>query len=66
MTTFYPLLTLLSVVLFGFLGWYLARKRNHNAILWLVLGAFLPPLLIVLFFLKPKEDAADEGELDEG
>lgn len=68
MTTFYPLLTLVSIVIFGFLGWYLARKRNRNALLWLVGGAFLPPLLLILVFLKPMDAApeSDEGELDEG
>jgi len=68
LTTFYPLLTLLSIAIFGFLGWYLGRKRNRNAILWAVGGAFLPPLLIILLFLKPADATpnADEGELDEG
>jgi hypothetical protein len=68
LTTFYPLLTLVSIAIFGFLGWYLGRKRNRNALLWLVMGAFLPPVLIVLLLLEPLDAAAgaDEGELDEG
>ena len=69
LSTFYPLLTLISIVVFAFLGWFLAGKRNRNVILWLVLGAVLPPLLIVLFFLKPAvapEPSDEDGELDEG
>ena len=69
LSTFYPLLTLISIVVFGFVGWVLARKRNRNAFLWPVLGALLPPLLLILFFMKPaaEEEPTDaDGELDEG
>ncbi len=66
--TYYPLLTLVSVVVFGGLGWFLARKRNANSILWAVIGALLPPLLLIMFFLKPRaaEPEMEQGELDEG
>ena len=47
MANFYPLLTLISVVVFAGLGWFLARKRNRNGILWAVLGAILPPLILL-------------------
>lgn len=69
LSTFYPLLTLISIVVFAFVGWVLARKRYRNAILWPVLGALLPPLLIILFFMKPAVEAEpsdEDGELDEG
>lgn len=69
MTAFYPYITLLSIVLFGALGWIVAHNRGHNRIIWAVMGAIFPPLLIILWFLKPnEEDAAadDGGELDEG
>jgi hypothetical protein len=66
---FHPALTLISVVIFAGLGWFLARKRNANGIIWAVLGGVFPPLLLIMFFLKPgaaPEAAGDEGELDEG
>jgi hypothetical protein len=73
LTSFYPLLTLISIVIFAGLGWFLAGKRNRNGVLWLVLGAFFPPLLLILFFMKPAEpdgeeddDKAGGGELSEG
>lgn len=71
MTSFYPLLTLISIVIFAGLGWFLAGKRNRNGVLWLVLGAFFPPLLLILFFMKPAEpepegDEDGGGELSEG
>jgi len=67
LTSFYPLLTLISIVVFAGLGWFLAGKSNRNSALWLVLGAFFPPLLLILFFMKPAEpDGEEDGELSEG
>ncbi len=65
---FYRLLTLLSMVIFAGLGWFLANRRNRNGILWAVGGALLPLVLLVLLFLKPVADEPedDAGELSEG
>jgi hypothetical protein len=65
MEAFYPLLTLVSVVLFVWLGRRMAIHRNRNGIGWGIAGGLLPPALLVLLMLKPRtkaEVAADEAE----
>ena len=65
MQTFYPLLTLVSVVLFVWLGRRMANARNRNPLGWAIAGGLLPPVLLVLLMLKPRtkaEAAADEAE----
>jgi hypothetical protein len=66
MAAFYPLLTLISIIVFVWLARRLAMARNRNVIGWSVAGALLPPVLIVLYALKPlaadaEDDAAGEG-----
>ena len=63
MSTYYPLLTLISIVLFGWLGHRLAGARNRNRLAWGIGGALLPPGLLVLFML-PTLDAAEIGDSD--
>jgi hypothetical protein len=65
---YHYLLTLVSMVLFAWLGYRLADKRNRNALVWGMAGALLPPLLLVLLFLKPLdgEPEIDAGELNVG
>lgn len=63
MAPYYPLLTLLSVVFFAWLGRHLAIKRNRSGLLWGVGAALLPPVLLVLVLLKPLE--ADDEDEDE-
>ncbi len=72
MPVYYPLLTLLSIAVFAWLGRRLAKSRNRNALAWGVGGALLPPALLALVMLRPlttaeaAEDANDDtGELDE-
>jgi hypothetical protein len=62
MPAFYPLLTLISIVVFVWLARRMAVARHRNVLGWGVAGAILPPLLIILYALKPiaAEDAADE------
>jgi len=64
MAAFYPLLTLISIVVFVWLARRLALGRNRNVIGWGLLGAILPPALIILYVLKPlaPEDDGDEDE----
>ena len=61
----YPLLSLASIMFFAWLGHFLADRRNRRAVGWGVAGAILPPLLIILFFLKPLADEPDEAEAAE-
>ena len=62
MAAFYPLLTLISIVVFVWLARRLALCRNRNVIGWGLVGAILPPALIILYVLKPlaPEDDGDE------
>jgi hypothetical protein len=53
MPAFYPLLTLISIIVFVWLARRLALTRNRNVIGWSVAGAVLPPLLVILYALKP-------------
>lgn len=64
MAAFYPLLTLISIVVFVWLARRLALARNRNVIAWGLIGAILPPALIILYVLKPlaPEDEGDEEE----
>jgi hypothetical protein len=64
MAAFYPLLTLISIVVFVWLARRLALGRNRNVIGWGLVGAILPPALIILYLLKPlaPEDDGDEDE----
>ena len=66
MPAFYPLLTLISIIVFVWLARRLALARNRNVIGWSVAGAVLPPLLIILYVLKPvaadPDDDATDGE----
>ncbi|MGE3474483.1 MAG: hypothetical protein AB7H70_01615 [Rhodospirillaceae bacterium] len=64
MPAFYPLLTLISIVVFAGLARHMARARNRNVLGWVVAGALLPPLLIILYALKPaapEEETGDEA-----
>jgi hypothetical protein len=63
MSSFYPLLTLISIVVFGWLGRHLALKRNRNGLIWGVGGALLPPVLLLLFVLPAAK--AEDGDGDE-
>lgn len=66
MPAFYPLLTLISIVVFVWLARRMAVARNRNVLGWGVAGAILPPLLIILFVLKPiaAEDLAEDDEVE--
>jgi hypothetical protein len=64
---FYPLLTLISVVVFVWLGRRMAMTRNRNRLGWAIAGGLLPPALIVLLMQKPRtkaELAADAAEVE--
>lgn len=63
MQAFYPLLSLISIVVFTWLGHRMARHRNRNVWGWAVIGALLPPVLLILWVLKPLP-AAEEPEAD--
>ena len=65
MAEFYPVLTLISVVVFVWLGRHMAASRNRNTLGWGIAGGLLPPTLLVLWMLKPRtkaEIAAEEAE----
>lgn len=64
MTAFYPLLTVISIAVFVWLARKLAMSRHRNVLGWAVAGAILPPLLIILYVLKPiaPDEAEDEAE----
>ena len=62
MQAFYPLLTLISIAVFAWLGRRFALARNRNAWGWALAGAILPPVLVILYFLEPQE--ADVSEVD--
>jgi hypothetical protein len=52
MQSFQFAISVVSMLVFGFLGWRLAMKRGRNPIGWMVAGVLFPPLLIILAFLK--------------
>ncbi|MGE4063282.1 MAG: hypothetical protein AB7E79_07925 [Rhodospirillaceae bacterium] len=62
MQAFYPLLTVISMTVFVWLGRRLAVARSRNAWGWALAGALLPPLLIILYALKPLEASEDDAE----
>lgn len=62
MAAFYPLLTLISIVVFVWLARSLARSRNRSVIGWGLVGAILPPALIVLYLMKPLAPDEDDGD----
>jgi hypothetical protein len=64
MEKFYPLITVLSMVVFGWLGWRLGIGRNRNPQVWMAAGALLPPLLLVLVYLGPLTGDADDAADD--
>ncbi len=53
MQSFHFAISVISMLVFGFLGWRLAAKRGRNPMGWMVAGVIFPPLLIVLAFQKP-------------
>jgi hypothetical protein len=69
LSKFYPLLTLISIVLFVWLGRRMALDRNRNGLAWGIGGALLPPVLLVLLMLRPLPPAetaeGEAGEWDE-
>jgi hypothetical protein len=65
MNLFHTSLTLASIVIFGWLGRFLALKRNRHPLGWGLAGALFPPLLIILFVLKPLPEEAEEAEAAE-
>jgi len=67
MQPYYPVLTLLSIVVFVWLGRRLAAGRHRNRMAWGLAGAALPPLLITLYFMRPltPEEAGDEADEDD-
>jgi hypothetical protein len=66
MPAFYPLLTLISIVVFAWLARRLALARNRNVWGWAVAGALLPPTLLILYALKPVEGDGPEGDAEGG
>ena len=68
MDAFYPLLTLISMVLFAWLGRRMAKSRNRNGLAWGIGGALVPPVLLALLVLRPLtvEEADEAGELNAG
>lgn len=63
MQAFYPLLTLISIVVFAGLARRMAIARNRNVPGWALAGALLPPALLILYALKPVAPEPD-GEDD--
>ena len=71
MAAFYPLLTLVSMVLFAWLGRRMAKSRNRNGLAWGIGGALVPPVLLALLLLRPlaaeaATDVGENGELNAG
>ena len=63
------ILVLTSMVLFAFVGWWFANRKNRNGLVWGTVGAVFPPVLLALLFLKTavvEEEEEDAGELSEG
>ncbi len=67
MTSFYPMISLISMIVFAWLGRRMAIARRRNSLGWGLAGALFPPLLLILKFLSERPvDADTGGELDEG
>jgi hypothetical protein len=62
---FYPLLTLISIAGFAWLARRMALVRNRNVWGWTVAGAVLPPLLAILYLMKPLAADPPGGEGDD-
>jgi hypothetical protein len=60
MPAFYPLLTLISIIVFVWLARRLALARNRSVMGWGLAGAVLPPSLLILYALKPLASEAEE------
>ena len=56
MATYYPMLTLISIIAFAWLGHRLAKARNRNGVAWGFAAAMLPPALAILLLLRPLAD----------
>lgn len=65
LATFYPLLTLVSIGLFAWLGRRLALARNRNGLLWAIGAALLPPVLVILLLLPAAAPHIDEDQESE-
>ncbi len=65
MQAFYPLLTLISIAVFVWLARPLAVARKRNVLGWSLAGAVLPPLLIILYVLKPVAPEPDDDGTDD-
>ena len=48
-------LSILSMLIGGFLGWKLSTSRGRNPVGWMVAGIIFPPLVLILLFLKPSD-----------
>lgn len=64
MERYYPFITMVSMALFGWVGWRMAISRNRNPAVWTALGAIFPPLLLILLVLKSREDDADAADTE--
>lgn len=63
MTAFYPLLTVISIAVSVWLARRFALARNRTVLGWALAGAFFPPLLVILYLLKPVEaEASTTGD----
>jgi hypothetical protein len=62
MPAYYPLLTLISIIAFFWLGRRMALARNRNGLAWGIGGALLPPALLALLMLRPL--TREEAEID--
>ena len=63
MTAFYPLLTMISIAVSVWLARRFALARNRTVLGWALAGAFFPPLLVILYLLKPvPAETAATGE----
>ncbi|HCX14730.1 MAG TPA: hypothetical protein DGZ24_05380 [Rhodospirillaceae bacterium] len=66
MTTFYPLILLISTIAFLWLGRHMAKQRNRNSFIWGLAGAFFPPSLLILKFLNTLPGKTKTGDLESG
>jgi len=66
MEAFHPILTIVSMVSFAWLGYWLAGKRRRNRVGWALAGAVFPLLLIILYFLSTRSaaEAAADDDVD--
>ncbi|MCB2108952.1 MAG: hypothetical protein KDE14_14680 [Rhodobacteraceae bacterium] len=67
MPAFYPLISLISMALFAWVGRAMAIKRRRNRTGWMLAGALFPPLLLILLMMgpantEPDDDASDADE----